>query len=130
MLRSADRELQLCGMRAGDLQVAWVPGSVELPLVARCFARRDDIDAVLCLGLVLKGETTHDYWVAAGAVQGIMDASLETDTPILLGVLTCETLQQARDRALPLDEGGKEDKGRELARAAADVLNAMDVARG
>ena len=91
---------------------------------------RHDIDAVLCFGLVLKGETTHDHWVAHAATQGILEASLETDTPILFGVLTCNDLDQAKARALPAEKGGREDKGREVARAAIGVLAALDVADG
>tara|TARA_R110002073_G_scaffold42861_1_gene119541 strand:- start:4755 stop:5291 length:537 start_codon:yes stop_codon:yes gene_type:complete len=130
MLASARAELTAGGVQNEDVLEAWVPGTFDLPLVARRFARREDIDAVICFGLVLKGETTHDHWVAAGATQGIVQASLETDTPILLGVLTCQNLEQARARALPLDQGGQEDKGRELARAALSILHALDVADG
>ena len=83
---------------------------------------------MLCFGLVLTGETTHDHWVAMGATQGITQASLETDTPIHFGVLTCQTLEQAKARALPSDEGGVEDKGREVARAAIMTLAALDEA--
>jgi 6,7-dimethyl-8-ribityllumazine synthase len=126
MLASARRELVLCGMAEADFEVAWVPGSFELPLAARRFARRADVDAVLALGLVLTGETTHDRWVAQGATLGLMQASLETDTPILFGVLTCQSLEQARARALPPEAGGREDKGREVARAAVATLNALD----
>lgn len=130
MLESARRELIACGMDAADFEVAWVPGSFELPLVARRLARRDDIDAVLALGLVLTGETTHDRWVAQGATEGLMRASLETDKPIAFGVLTCQSLAQARSRALPPDQGGKEDKGREVARAVIMTLNTLDQAAG
>lgn len=126
MLESARRELEAAGMRPEDLRVVWVPGSFELPIVARRLARRGDVDAVLCFGLVLKGETEHDHWVAAGTVQGIVQASLEVDKPILFGVLTCTTLEQARSRALSVEAGGREDKGREVARAALETLAALD----
>ncbi|MCP3916747.1 MAG: 6,7-dimethyl-8-ribityllumazine synthase [bacterium] len=138
MLESARQELLASGMAENDFQVAWVPGSFELPLVARRFARRDDVDAVLCLGLILKGETTHDQYVAMGATQGIVQAMLETDKPILMGVLTCQTIEQARARALPpqaspqANKGGGEDgedKGREVARAALATLEALDRAQ-
>ncbi|MEM8711373.1 MAG: 6,7-dimethyl-8-ribityllumazine synthase [Planctomycetota bacterium] len=125
MLRSAEAELRAAGME-DDVHVVWAPGAFELPLIARRLARRKDIDAVLCFGLVLTGETTHDHWVSMGATQGIQLASLETGKPILFGVLTCQTLEQARSRALSVDEGGKEDKGREVARAAVATLNALD----
>lgn len=130
MLDSARDELESSGLAPGDLQVAWVPGAFELPIVARRYARRDDVDAVLCFGLVLKGETSHDHWVAHAATEGILQASLETDTPILFGVLTCNNLDQAKARALPAEKGGGEDKGREVARAAIGVLAALDMADG
>lgn len=126
MLESARAELEACGMAEDGLEVIWVPGSFELPLVARRLASRADIDAVLCFGLVLKGETTHDHWVADGTVQGIVQASLQADKPILFGVLTCNSLEQARSRALPPEKGGEEDKGREVARAAVEILGALD----
>ena len=126
MLDSAQKELALSGVRTEDLLVVWVPGAFELPLVARALAQRVDVDAVLCLGLILKGETEHDRYVAQGVVQGIVQAALETDTPVLFGVLTCSTLEQARSRALSRERGGREDKGREVARAAIETLAALD----
>jgi 6,7-dimethyl-8-ribityllumazine synthase len=130
MLESARDELVASGMDEEDYRVVWVPGSFELAIVARRLAARKDNDPVLCFGLVLKGETTHDVYVAHGAVQGIVRASLDADKPILFGVLTCETLAQARSRALSAANGGKEDKGRELARAAVAVLAALDEVDG
>ena len=99
MLDSARRTLQEAGL-AHEIDVVWVPGSFELPLVARRLAARDDVDAVLCIGVILKGETRHDEYIARGVVDGLVRASFETDTPCILGVLTCETLDQARARAL------------------------------
>jgi 6,7-dimethyl-8-ribityllumazine synthase len=129
MLESACRELAASGVREDDVRVAWVPGSFELPLVARRFARRDDVDGVICIGLVLKGETTHDLHVAQGATRGIQQVMLETDKPVLFGVLTCDSLEQARARALPPDRGGVHDKGRELAVGVLETLAALDAAR-
>jgi len=129
MLESARRELAASGVREEDTPVAWVPGSFELPLVARRFARRADVDGVICIGLVLKGETSHDLHVAQGATRGIQQVMLETDKPVLFGVLTCESLEQARARALPADQGGVHDKGRELAVGVLETLAALDAAR-
>lgn len=126
MQRSAQRELVALGVDPANIRVAWVPGTFELPIVSRRIASVTDVDCVLAIGLVVKGETRHDEYVAQAAVQGIVAATLQTDKPILFGVLTCDNLQQARDRALPVDEGGKEDKGREIARAAIDVLLTLD----
>jgi 6,7-dimethyl-8-ribityllumazine synthase len=126
MLESAKAELAGSGVKGEDMLVVWVPGAFELPLVARALAQRVDVDAVLCLGLILKGETEHDRYVAQGVVQGVVQAGLETDKPVLFGVLTCATLEQARSRALSKERGGKEDKGREVARAAIETLAALD----
>jgi len=130
MLESARHELAASGADVEQMPTVWVPGAFELPLVARRLARRDDVDAVLCFGLVLKGETTHDHWVAQGAVQGLVQVALECDKPVLLGILTCDTLDQARARALPPELGGREDKGREVARAAIETLVALDEISG
>jgi len=126
MAASARSALFEAGVSEGDILEAEVPGSFELPLVARRFARRGDIAGVLCFGVVIKGETTHDHHVATGATQGIQQVMLETDKPVLLGVLTTNDLEQARARALPPQEGGVHDKGRECALALVQLLNTLD----
>lgn len=126
MKDSAMRELVACGVAQSDIHVVWVPGAFELPIVAQRLAEVASIDAVLCFGLVLEGETEHNHWVTHGAVSGIMSASLAARTPIHLGVLTCATLEQARTRALPPSLGGREDKGRAVARAAIETLLTLD----
>ena len=105
MLDSAKKELALSGVREENIRVVWVPGSFEIPLVARALARRRDVDAVLCLGLVLKGETEHEHWVAQGATQGLMAVSLETDKPLLFGVLAGGE-DRARAAPAPPEGGG------------------------
>lgn len=125
MLDSAQAELLRMGLCADDLVVVRVPGAFELPLVARRLALRDDVDCVLALGLILKGETPHDVYIAQAAAQGILSAGLAAEKPVLFGVLTCDTLEQARARALPAERGGSHDKGREVARAAAATLAAL-----
>ena len=126
MLASACGVLVGAGLAEEDLLVVEVAGSFELPLVARRLAIRDDVDAVLCFGLVLKGETTHDVYIAHATSQGLLDVSLQTDKPVLFGVLTCDTLEQARARALPPEDGGEHDKGAEVARAAIAALAALE----
>jgi 6,7-dimethyl-8-ribityllumazine synthase len=119
MLASALEELAQAGVP--DVLIVQAPGVFEIPLLARELARRKEIDAVLCFGLVLRGETTHDHWVAHGAVSGLVQAMLETGKPLALGILTCAKLAQARARAKP--------KGREVARAALDALAALQEIR-
>jgi len=127
MLGSALETLAQAGIERESVLVVSAPGAFELPIVARRLAARKDVAAVLCFGLVLKGETEHDRHIASACAHGLMRAALETDTPILFGVLTCATLQQARERAQREAEGGL-DKGREVALAALEVLAALDAA--
>lgn len=94
---------------AASVQVADVPGAFELPLVAKQFAASGKVDAVICLGVVIRGETTHYDFVAGEAARGIMQSSLETGIPIIFSVLTTENRAQAEARL---------DKGREGALTA------------
>ena len=128
MLESARRELESSGLARENFFEVSAPGAFELALIARRLAVRDDIHAVLCFGLVLKGETSHDTHIANATAQGILMAALQTDKPILFGVLTCATIEQARARALPTEQGGQYDKGREVARAATLALEALKLA--
>ncbi|HEV2754844.1 MAG TPA: 6,7-dimethyl-8-ribityllumazine synthase [Actinomycetota bacterium] len=107
------------GVDDGDISVAWVPGAFEVPLAARRFAGSGDADAVVCLGVVIKGETAHFDFVAGGAAQGIAAVAQETGVPVTFGVLTTETADQAADRA-----GGKMgNKGFEAALAAIEMAS-------
>jgi 6,7-dimethyl-8-ribityllumazine synthase len=100
------------------------PGTFELPILAYHAASQFDVAAVLCFGLVLKGETEHDRYIATACATGLMEVGLKTEKPVLFGVLTCSTLEQAQRRARRESEGGL-DKGREVARAALDTLAAL-----
>jgi 6,7-dimethyl-8-ribityllumazine synthase len=105
-----------------DLLVAWVPGAFELPLTARRLAASGLYDAVICLGAVVRGETAHFDYVAGEAARGIRQASLETDVPVVFGVLTTDTIEQALDRA-----GGKHgNKGWDAAMAAMRMASVLD----
>lgn len=125
MLASARDALREAGLAAGDLLVVEVPGAFELPLLTRHLAGRADVDAVLCFGLVLKGETEHDRHIASAVAHHLAAVAVETVTPILFGVLTCSTLAQAEARARRAADGGL-DKGREVAVAAIETLRAME----
>jgi len=127
MLASALETLSAAGIERESVRVVAVPGAFELPIVARRLCARRDIAAVLCFGLVLRGETEHDLYLAQACAQGLMRVALETDTPVLFGVLTCSTLEQARARARRASRGGL-DKGREVAEAALAVLAALQEA--
>lgn len=125
MLASARRELEASGL-SEELRVVWAPGAYELPFLAARLARRDDVDLVLTFGLVLKGETEHDRHIASATAHALQRVALDADKPVLFGVLTCNTLEQARARALAPEDGGSQDKGREVARAAVRVLTAAE----
>ncbi|MCI0681023.1 MAG: 6,7-dimethyl-8-ribityllumazine synthase [Gemmataceae bacterium] len=107
---------------AGDaVDLVWVPGSFEIPLVAKRLAASGKYVAVVCLGAVIKGDTDHYEYVCVGAAHGIAEAGLVTGVPVLFGVLTCQTEEQAVDRA-----GGKEgNKGADVALAAIEMVNLL-----
>ncbi len=87
------------GGSAGDLTVHWAPGSFELPLVAQRTAQTGKYDAVICLGVIIRGSTPHFDFIAASAANGISKAALNSDTPIIFGVLTTNSIEQAIERA-------------------------------
>ena len=110
------------GVGDQDVDVAWSPGAFELPLVAQRLARSEQFDAVVCLGAVIRGETSHFDFVAGQAAAGIQRVALETGVPCIFGVLTTETLDQALERA-----GGKHgNKGWESATAAVEMAALLD----
>jgi len=122
LMTGARARLAERGIGEEDIEVAWAPGAFELPLIALGFASREDIDAVICLGCVIRGDTDHYQWVCQGVTHGIQQVSLETGIPIGFGVLTCDTIEQADARA-----GGAEGcKGTEAADAVLDTIAALD----
>lgn len=109
------------GVPDDRLDVAWVPGSFEIPLVARRLAETGRYAAVICLGCVIRGETGHYDHVAGQAAGGVMQAGLATGVPVIFGVLTTETVEQALNRA-GLKSG---NKGAEAAMAAIEMVNLL-----
>jgi 6,7-dimethyl-8-ribityllumazine synthase len=107
---------------AGDrIDVAWVPGSFEIPLVARKLAESRRYAAVVCLGCVIRGETSHYDHVAGQAAAGVMQAGLSTGVPVIFGILTTESVEQALNRA-GLKSG---NKGADAALAAIEMVNLL-----
>ncbi|KAI7837438.1 hypothetical protein COHA_008696 [Chlorella ohadii] len=105
------------GVAREDVDVAWVPGSFELPVVAKAMAKSGEYDAVVCIGVVVRGATTHYDAVVGGATSGVLNASTDSGVPVIFGVLTCDTMEQALDRA-----GGKVgNKGGEAAVTAVEM---------
>jgi 6,7-dimethyl-8-ribityllumazine synthase len=114
------------GVPAERVDVAWVPGSFEIPLVARALAESGTYAAVVCLGCVIRGETGHYDHVAGQAAAGVAQASLATGVPVIFGVLTTETVEQALNRS-GLKAG---NKGAEAALAAIEMVNLLARIRG
>lgn len=125
LLKGALETLRSHGVDDADITVAWVPGAFELPLIAKKFAESGQVDAVVALGCVIRGATPHFDHVCNQAASGISQASLATGLPVIFGVLTTDTIEQAIERA-----GTKAgNKGSDAALAAietSNLLKAMD----
>ncbi len=110
------------GGSTDNIEVARVPGAYEIPLVAQKMVKSGKYDAVICLGAIIRGATPHFDFVANEAAKGIAQASMESGVPILFGVLTTDTIEQAIERA-----GSKAgNKGSECAAAAIEMINLLD----
>jgi len=99
LLRGALTALYEHSVSLGDIDVARVPGSFEVPAVARAMAKSGSYDAVICLGAIIRGETDHYAHIANIAARGVADASAETGVPVIFGILTTNTVEQALDRS-------------------------------
>jgi len=121
LLGGAEDGLKRHGVEQSDITVAWVPGAFELPLVAKKLAESGKYDAVITLGTVIRGATTHYDYVCNEAAKGVSQASLSTGVPVVFGVLTTETIEQAIERA-----GTKAgNKGYEAAVTAIEMGNLL-----
>lgn len=109
------------GVKAEDIDLAWVPGAFEIPIVAKKMAASGKYDAVLCLGAVIKGSTSHYDYVCAEVSKGTAMVGLETGVPTLFGILTTDNIEQAIERA-----GTKAgNKGYDVACSAIEMVNLM-----
>ena len=121
LLEGAMDALVRSGVDSGDIEVARVPGAFEIPLVTQRMARSGRYDAVICLGAVIRGATPHFDFVAGEVAKGTAQVMLDTGVPVLFGVLTTETIEQAIERA-----GSKAgNKGSEVAVAALEMINLL-----
>ncbi len=119
LLAGAVETLTAAGISAQDLDIVRVPGAFELPLAAKTLAASHDYEVVITLGAVIRGGTPHFDYVCNECARGVNQAALETGVPVLFGVLTCDTLEQATDRA-----GGKHgNKGADAALAAIEMAD-------
>ena len=121
LLEGAVSALVENGVADDAIDIAWVPGSFEIPLVAQRMADSGAFSAVICLGAVIRGETSHDLHINRAVSLAISQIALRANVPVLFGVLTCETMEQAVDRA-----GGKAgNKGAECAEAAIHMVGLL-----
>jgi len=119
LLKGCLEEMKRNGLGEGQITVVWVPGAFEIPLTALRLAKRKNIDVVICLGAVIRGETYHFEVVSNECARGIMEASLLTNKPVIMGVLTTDTVAQAQARA---GEKSGNNKGRDAAQAALEMI--------
>ncbi|MBP5594737.1 6,7-dimethyl-8-ribityllumazine synthase [Pseudobutyrivibrio sp.] len=106
-------------VKEDDIEVAWVPGAFEIPLIAKKMAESKKYDAVICLGAVIRGATSHYDYVCAEVSKGVAQVSMNADIPVMFGILTTDTIEQAVERA-----GTKAgNKGFECAQGAIEMVN-------
>lgn len=121
LLSGAQRTLRRHGVGDDDVTVVWVPGAFEVPIAARALAASGTVDAVVTLGAVIRGATGHYEVVAGQCAAGVQRAALDTGVPVIFGVLTTDTIEQAIERA-----GTKAgNKGEESAAAAIEMANLL-----
>jgi len=121
LLEGAENTLKRHGVEEEAIDVAWVPGAFEIPLAAKKLAASGQYDAVITLGAVIRGATTHYDYVCSAVTSGVSSAALETGVPVIFGVLTTESIEQAVERA-----GTKAgNKGSEAAAAAIEMANLL-----
>ena len=107
------------GVKENDISVIWVPGSFEIPVLAKKVAGSGEYSAVICLGTIIRGETPHFDFIASEAVKGVAKVAMDSDVPCIFGIITADNLEQALDRA-----GVKSgNKGREAARSAIEMCS-------
>lgn len=121
LLSGAIDALKRHGVNEDDIEITWVPGAFEIPLVAKKMAKTQKYDAVICLGAVIRGATPHFDYVSGEVTKGIASVSLETEVPVIFGVLTTDTIEQAIERA-----GTKAgNKGYDAAVTAIEMVNLL-----
>jgi len=121
LLAGAVDALTRHGVSEEDIEVVWSPGSFEIPLLAKRLAASEAYSAVVCLGAVIRGGTDHHQYVASEVAKGVALAGLDTGVPCVFGVLTCDTIEQAVERA-----GAKAgNKGADAATAAVEMVNLL-----
>ena len=119
LLENTTKELLSLGVNKNNISVMEVPGAFEVPLASKSLASK--VDAVITLGAIVKGDTPHFDFIASSCAQGIVQASLEENKPIIFGVLTTNNVEQALERS----DANRENKGAEFARSAMQMIEAL-----
>lgn len=123
LLNGAVEALASHDVNESDIEIAWVPGSFEVPMIARRMSNTGKYSAIICLGVIIRGETPHFDFIASEAAKGVANVALDGNAPCAFGILTCDTIKQALERA-----GGKiGNKGREAALSAIEMANLYGV---
>jgi 6,7-dimethyl-8-ribityllumazine synthase len=126
LLTGALEGLERYGVPEKNITVAWVPGSYEIPLVAKQLALTGQVDAIICLGAIIRGATAHFEYVASQTSSGIAHVSLDTHLPLIFGILTTDTIEQAIERA-----GTKAgNKGFEAVQSAIEMVDLLRQIKG
>ncbi len=120
LLEGAENALAVHGVAEADVTIVWVPGAYEVPMAALALIENGHADAVVCLGAVIRGETSHYDFVAGECARGIQDVQLTTGSPVIFGVLTTENLEQALARS-----SDEDNKGEESVRTAIEMVNLL-----
>lgn len=121
LLGGAIDALKRHGVEEDEIEIAWVPGAFEIPLTAKKMVKSKKYDAVICLGAVIRGSTPHFDYVSSEVTKGVASVSLETEVPVIFGVLTTDTIEQAIERA-----GTKAgNKGYDAAVTAIEMANLL-----
>ncbi len=129
LLRGALEELNSRGGDDSDVDVVWVPGAFEIPLTAKVMAATGRYEAIITLGCVIRGDTAHFEYVAGPAAEGVLQAQLATDVPVIFGVLTVEDRQQALVRSVVDSDFKGDNKGSEAVATALDMIVALEAIR-
>jgi 6,7-dimethyl-8-ribityllumazine synthase len=120
LVEGAENALAVHGVAEADVTQVWVPGAFEAPMAARALITNGHVDAVVCLGAVIRGETSHYDFVAGECARGIQQVQLDTGVPVVFGVLTTENLEQALARSSEED-----NKGEESVRTALEMVDLL-----
>lgn len=120
LLAGAENALAVHGVKEADVVQVWVPGAYEAPMAAKALIDAGRVDVVVCLGAVIRGETSHYDFVAGECARGIMDVQLATGVPVIFGVLTTENLEQALARS-----SDEDNKGEECVRTGLEMVNLL-----